>query len=130
MHPVIHTSLGALAGFRQFIQEKTPEVVPRILEVDAEDPDDVALVSLVLAEEISAYPEVACTCVGLRTYFEGEVEPEASEPGPPMPLSANCPAEIQSTVDLARGYTRALSLDGVLKEPCRPSLGDLRDADR
>ena len=85
MHPVIHeTSLGATAGYRQFMQEKTPEVVPRVLEVEAEHPDDVALVALVAAEEISAYLEVALACVGLRTVFEGEVEPEVSEPGPPI----------------------------------------------
>ena len=41
-----------MAGFRQFIQEKTPEVVPHVLEVEAEHPDDVALVLLVVAEDI------------------------------------------------------------------------------
>ena len=93
MHPVIHeTPLGATAGFRQFLQKKTPEAVPRVLGVEAEHPNDAGPVSLVAAEEFSADPEVACVCVGLRTDLEGEAEPEASEPGPPIPLSANFPA--------------------------------------
>ena len=119
-------TLGATAGFRQFIKEFAPEVVPRDVEAEAEQPDVAAPVSLVVAEDISAYLEVACACVGLGTDFEGEVEPEASEPGPPMPLSANLPAETQTTVDLALGYTIVLSLDGVMKELRR----DLRGTDR
>ena len=62
------------------------------METEAEQPDVAAPVSLVAAEEISADPEVAFACVGLRTYFEGEAEPEASEPRPPIPLSTNFPA--------------------------------------
>ena len=78
MHPVIHgTPLGARAWLRQFINELAPEVVPRHVEVDAEKPDVVALVLLVVAEEVSADFEVALACVGLRTDFEIEVEPEA-----------------------------------------------------
>ncbi len=64
---------------------------PGFLEVEAEHPDDIALVSLVVAEEISAYLELALASVGLRTEFEGEVGPEVSELGPPIPLSANLP---------------------------------------
>ena len=52
---------------------------------------------------------------GLRTDFEGEAEPEASEPRPAISLSTNFPEEIQTTVGLARGYTIVLSLDDVLK---------------
>ena len=65
--------------------------MPRALEVEAENPDDVALVLLVVAEDISADLEVEFAGVGVRRDFEGEVEPEASEPGPPIPLSANFP---------------------------------------
>ena len=57
------------------------------MEVEAEQPDVVALVLLVVAEEVSADLEVALACVGLRTDFEIEVEPEALEPA--MPLQAN-----------------------------------------
>ena len=71
MHPIIHEMrLAATAGFRQFIKELAPEVVPRHVEVEPEQPDVVALVSLVVAEEYSAYLEVAFACVGLRTVFE------------------------------------------------------------
>ena len=53
MHPVIHeTPLGATAGFRQFIKELAPEVVPQYVEVEAEEPDVVAIGALVFAEEV------------------------------------------------------------------------------
>ena len=72
------------------IKEKTPEVAPRDVETEAEHPDDAAPVSLVAAEEIAAYPEVAFACVGLRTDFANEAALEASEPRPPIPLSQEC----------------------------------------
>ena len=91
MHPVIHeTPLGATAGFRQFIKEKTPEFVPQDVEVEAEQPHVVALVVLVVAEEVSADLDVALACMWLRTDFENKTEPEALEPT--IPLQANLPA--------------------------------------
>ena len=120
MHPVIHeTSFGATAGFRQFIKDLGPEAVRRHVDAEAEEPDVAAPVSLVAAEEVSADTEVTLACVGLRTDLEGETEPEALEPT--ITLQASLPAEVQKTVDLGRGHTRVLSLDGVLKELCRPS---------
>ena len=50
------------------------------MEVETEHPDVVAPPSLVDAEDISAYIEVASARVWLCTVFECEVEPEALEP--------------------------------------------------
>ena len=44
------------------------EAVPRHVETEVEQPDVAAPVSLVAAEEVSADPEVALACVGLRAY--------------------------------------------------------------
>ena len=88
MHPVIHeTPLGATAGFRQFIKELAPEAVPPHVETEAEEQDVAAPVSLVAAE-VSADPEVALACIGLRT--DCESKPEALEPT--IPLPTNLPA--------------------------------------
>jgi len=68
----------------------------------------------------------------LAEEFEGDVEPEASEPALPMPASLEqlWPAEVKQSVDLERAYVRELSLVGVLKELRRPSCRELRDSDR
>ena len=75
-------------------------------ESESEQPDVVALVSLVVAEEVLSDFKVALACLGLSTDFEGNVEPEALEPA--IPLPTNIPAEIQTTVDLARGYIKTV----------------------
>ena len=111
-----------------------PEVVPRIKVTEAEAPDDAlpaleALVSMA-PEEQQTSPGVALACVGMRADFE--VHPQLSELTPPLPkdLEELWPEPVQATVALARAYVRDLSLDGVLKELCRPPSYLLRDSDR
>ena len=86
------------------------------------------LVRWSLQKKFSADLDVALACVGRRAYFEGEVEPEALEPA--IPLPANFPHKFRKAVDLARGSTMELPLNGVQKKLCWPSLCDLRDPDR
>ena len=118
MHPVIHeTPLGAPAGLTQFTKEHAPEVVPRKVAADAEEPDLASLaleatVSYVVVDEVQADLGIALACVGLRTDFEGDAEPEVTEPTPPLPenLGGLWPELVKATAVLARACARDLSL--------------------
>jgi hypothetical protein len=65
-------------------------------------------------------------CVGLRTDFDVDGLPEASESTLSLPTSFEdtLPAEVRMTEKLVIARATRLALDGVLKELCRPTLCD------